>query len=405
MEWQRSGASRRSVLGLMGAVPVAAAGAVVAGSGLASAESSRHGRVPKAMRPGGEYDRYVAERARADEFSGTILVAYGGKPVLERAYGMADKEKSLRNRTDTLFILGSINKSFTATALLQLVQQGKVDLRAKLGTYLDGFPAEIADTVTVHQLLTHTSGVGRSPIQIGPPDPEELAWDTVEEVWEGTLKIIRARPLQFTPGTKWQYSNDGFTVLGAIVAEVSGQSYYDYVRENVFAPAGMKRTDFYTRPQVLAADDIAHSYATRNQTGEGERYDFTTSERFQFVGLPAGGAFSTAGELLKFVMALREDGTLLKKAFAELATSGKAPDVPSDEEPDPLLQCTHYGYGFATSIFNSQRIFGHTGGGPGTGNSYNVYPDLDCVSVILGNYDSAKGSKPMLRMERRLVTN
>ncbi|MEO3838422.1 serine hydrolase domain-containing protein [Nonomuraea sp. B1E8] len=379
-------------------MPVAAAGAVMAGTGPASAESSRRARGPKAMRPGGEYDQYVAKQAGADKFSGTILVAYGGKPVLERAYGMADKGKSIRNRTDTLFNLASIGKSFTATALLQLVEQGKVDLREKLGTYLGGFPAAVAKTATVHQLLTHTSGVGRPPVR--PPDPVEQAWDSVEEVWEGTLKAIRAQEPRFTPGTDWQYSNDGFTVLGAIVAEVSGQNYYDYVREHVFAPAGMERTDFYTRPEVLAADDIAHNYATPNK---GEPFDFTTSDEFPFIGLPAGGCFSTARELLKFVMALREDGKLLRHSFAELATSGKEPDVAPEEEPDPLLQCTHYGYGFATSIYNFQRIYGHTGGGKGVGDSYNVYPDLDCVSVILGNHGSAH-SKPIVQLERRLVT-
>ncbi|MEO3873484.1 serine hydrolase domain-containing protein [Nonomuraea sp. B12E4] len=399
MEGQRSGASRRSVLGLMGAVPVVAAGAAMAGP--ASAEPARRARVPKEMRPGGEYDRYAAKQAAADEFSGTILVAYDGEPVLERAYGMADKDRSIRNRTDTLFYLASIGKSFTATALLQLVQRGKVDLKEKLGTYLDGFPAKVAGTVTVHQLLTHTSGVGRSPIRTGPPDPEELAWDSVEEVWEGTLKIIRAQDLRFTPGTDWQYSNDGFTVLGAIVAAASGQDYYEYVREHVFDPAGMERTGFYTRPEVLASDDIAHSYATDRKTGE--LVDFTRSEMFPFVGLPAGGSFSTARELLKFVTALREDGRLLKRSFAELATSGKEPDVAPDDQPDPRLQCTHYGYGFATSIFNFQRIYGHTGGGSGVGNSYNVYPELDCVSVVLGNYDSSH-SRPLVRVERRLVT-
>jgi CubicO group peptidase (beta-lactamase class C family) len=386
------------VLGLLGAAPVAAAGAVMAGPSPAFAESARGGGVPKGMRPGGEYDKYVAERAAADEFSGTILVAHRGKPVLRRAYGMADKEKSIRNRTDTLFNIASIGKSFTATAVLQLTQQGKVKLGEKLGAYLDGFPAEVADTVTVHQLLTHTSGVGRPPTS---PGTDELAWDTVEEVWEGTLRKIRGLPLQFPPGTKWRYSNDGFHVLGAIVAEVSGQSYYDYVRQHVFAPAGMTRTGFYTKPQILAADDVAHSYTTDSRTGE--RIDFTTSKFHQFVGLPAGGAFSTAEELLKFVTALREDGTLLKHAFADLATSGKTPDVPSDETPDLLLQCSHYGYGFATSIFNGERLFGHTGGSAGVGNSYNVYPALDCVSVILGNYDNT-ASKPLVRLERRLIT-
>ncbi|MEO3876423.1 serine hydrolase domain-containing protein [Nonomuraea sp. B12E4] len=390
------------MLGLLGAAPVAAAGTLVAGQGFASAESARRGQVPKGMRPGGEYDQFVAQRAAAGEFSGTLMVAYRGKPVLERAFGMADKAKSIPNRTDTLFHLGSIGKCFTATALLQLVQQRKVALHEKLGTYLDGFPSEVAENVTVHQLLTHTSGVGRPPN--GPPTKPE--WDTVEEVWEGSLKAIRAQKLRFTPGTEWRYSNDGFIVLGAIVQEVSGQNYYKYVREHVFKPAGMERTGFYTKPQVLAAKDIAHNYTIDRKTGK--EIDFTASPNFSFVGMPAGGSFSTARELLNFVMALREDGRLLRHSFADLATSGKVPDVASDKaddkaEPDSLEQCSLYGYGFATSIFNSQRIFGHTGGGPGTGACYNVYADLDCVSVVLGNYDSDK-TVPLIQLAHRLIT-
>ncbi|WP_220449863.1 serine hydrolase domain-containing protein [Nonomuraea longispora] len=398
MERRSPVASRRSLLGAMGAAPFAVAGGM--GAGPAHAAPSRRGRVPKELRPGGEYDRYVAARAKADEFSGTVLLAHRGEPVLQRAYGMADKAGKVRNRTDTLFNLGSIGKCFTATAVLQLVQRRKVALHEKLGAYLDGFPAEVAKNVTVHQLLTHTSGVGRPPKMTGPPDPEERAWDTVEEVWEGTQKIIRGLPTQFTPGTRYQYSNDGFVVLGAIVAEVSGQNYYDYVREHVFAPAGMRRTDFYTRPEILAADDIAHSYATDRETGA--RFDFTTSEMAPFVGLPAGGSYSTTGELLKFVTALRQDGRLLDHATVELATSGKTV-VPPEEGQDSLLSCSHYGYGFATHIFGGRRLYGHTGGGPGVGDTYNVYPDLDWVSVTLGNYDSS-GTKPILQLERRLIT-
>ncbi|MGW3350817.1 serine hydrolase domain-containing protein [Nonomuraea rubra] len=373
-----------------------AAGAAMAGTGVASAESIPSGRVAKELRPGGEYDRFIAKRAAADEFSGTVLLAHRGEPVLERAYGQADKDRARPNRMDTLFHLGSINKCFTATAILQLVQNGKLALHEKLGTYLDGFTAEIAGTVTVHQLLTHTSGLGRPPVG---PGSEELTWDTVQEVWEGTLKLIRGEPkTRFTPGTRYEYNNDAFTVLGAIVAAVSGQNYYQYVREQVFEPAGMTRTGFYTRPQVLAADDIAHSYTVDRKTGK--LVDFTTSQMFPYVGLPAGGAFSTAGELLKFVTALREDGTLLRHAFTELATSGKTV-VPSEE--DPLLMCSHYGYGFATHIFDFHRLFGHTGGGPGVGASYNLYPDLDWVSVVLGNYDST-ATKPIVAKERRLIT-
>ncbi|MGH9161238.1 MAG: serine hydrolase domain-containing protein [Vicinamibacteraceae bacterium] len=386
------------MLGLLGATPVAA-GAVLAMPGIAQAESTLHGRIPKALRPGGEYDQFIAYLAGQDQFSGIVLLSYRGRPVLERAYGMANKDASIPNQMDTLFGLGSINKCFTAVAVMQLAQEGKISFHEKLGAYLDGFPAEIADAVTVHQLLTHTAGVGRPAKTMEPPTQEELSWDSIEEVWEGNLTIIRGLPLRFVPGTRYQYSNDGFIVLGAIIQAASNQNYYDYIREHVLTPAGMARTGFYTRPDVLSAYDIARPYALDRMSGE--RFDFTTSERFSFVGTPAGGAYSTVGELLKFVRALGQDGPLLGAAFVDLATSGKTV-VPPEGERDPWLQGSFYGYGFGASIFNSRRLFGHTGGGPGVGDSYNVYPDLDWVSVILGNYEEA--AKPIVGLERRLIT-
>jgi CubicO group peptidase (beta-lactamase class C family) len=165
----------------------------------------------------------------------------------------------------------------------QLAQQGKVGFHEPLGTYLNGFPAGVADTVTVHHLLTHTSGIGRRALSTGTP--EGLGWQSFDEVMDGTLAIIRRQTLpRFTPGTRFQYSNDAFFVLGAIVARVSGQSYFDYVRRHVFRRAGMTRTDFYSRPQVLAATDVAHPYATQPS---GTRFDFSTSQFFPFSNGPA----------------------------------------------------------------------------------------------------------------------
>lgn len=167
--------SRRSVLGALGAVPIAAVGLTAAGA--AGAAPGRSRGLSEGLR---EYDRYIAELTAGDRFSGVVLIAHRGQPVLAKAYGMADREQSVPNTVDTRFNLASASKPFTALAIVQLAQQGKLLLHDKLGTHLDGFPAELAEQVTIHQLLTHTSGIGPEPF-----DPTWLSYSKAEE-WEHT---------------------------------------------------------------------------------------------------------------------------------------------------------------------------------------------------------------------------
>jgi CubicO group peptidase (beta-lactamase class C family) len=307
---------------------------------------------------------------------------------------MANKDRPIPNRPDTIFSLASITKPFTAIAVAQLVQQGKMAFTDTLGAHLEGFPAEVANTVTVHQLLTHTSGVGRPAL--GSGTPAGLGWNSFDEVMDGTLAIIRQTPLQFTPGTQYTYSNDGFFVLGAIVAQVAGQSYFDYIRQHVFGPAGMSHTDFYSRPQVLADDTIARPYWTQPS---GARIDATASEFYPFTTGPAGGAYSTVSDLLAFARALTT-GKLLSPAFAELTTGGKVA-VPPPGAPEPASQSLFYGYGHLDAIVNNQRILGHSGSGPGAATRLDIYPGLDWVSIVLSNYDTT--INPIVELERELI--
>src|SRR5262249_58943991 len=128
--------------------------------------------------------------ATQDKFSGTVLLSHEGRPALTRSYGMANKQLSIPNGPDTIFALASVGKLFTAVAVAQLVQRGMVAYHEKLGTYLDGFPAEIADTVTVHQLLTHTSGMGDYWESQAYLDQSET-WTSADEVMDGIMAIVR----------------------------------------------------------------------------------------------------------------------------------------------------------------------------------------------------------------------
>lgn len=379
--------ARRSVLALLGAAPL-----------LAGASHANAGTIPRDLLPGGAFDDFVAARAAVGQFSGTVLLAHRGRPVLSRTHGMSNVDKLVPNGPETRFCLSSITKTFTAVAILQLVAARRVSLRAKLGAYVDGFPPEIADRVTIHHLLTHTSLVGRPPIN-PPPVPGRDSWDDVREAWEATLNFIRGlQPDPAPPGSEYRYGNDGYFVLGAVVEAASGVPYYDYVRDNVFRAARMTDTRFDTRPDVLADDRIARPYWTQQSTGE--RVDFTTHEGFPFVGDPATGAYTTAADLLRFGGALW-DGTLLDRAYTELLAGGKVPTDPADHGTS-LDYLTHYCYGHIATIANGRRIAGHSGSGPGMANNVDVYPDLDWVTIVLSNYDTTV--KPIVEESRRLIT-
>ncbi|MFE7245827.1 serine hydrolase domain-containing protein [Streptomyces sp. NPDC057580] len=386
---------RRSVLALLGAVPVAAGGTwVAAASGTTGPDGSARaastgglppsGPIPPGLRPGGEFDQLIARLAADDTFSGTVLLVHRDRPVLARSYGMADKKRAIPNGPDTVFCLGSITKIFTAVAVAQLAQQGKIAYTATLGTYLDGFPADIAGSVMIHHLLTHTSGMG-DYLQIPGFFEATFTWTSPEQVMDGTLDFIRKAPLDFIPGTKGQYSNSGYHVLGAIVAKVSGQSYYDYVRAHVFGPADMTASDFYTVPQWRADRRIAHPYTSQNQPA-GQRVDALEGHYFFYIGSPAGNAFASASDLVRFKGALLSH-KLLDPVYTELTLSPKVPRAPMPAKPGLPAQFPFDSYATTTAIVNGRWAVGHSGAAPGVSTNLDWFPDLDWTAVILSNYD------------------
>lgn len=247
--------SRRAVLGMLGTASAVAlaprpAFADVPASRGARTPASSSTRVPAGLRPGGELDQLVADKAARDEFSGSLLLTHRGRTVLARSHGMADKQRAIPNAHDTAFALASVTKMATMVAVAQLAQQGALSYREPLGTYLDGFPEPIA-AATVHHLLTHTSGLGDYHNAPGYKEAEGT-WTSPEQVMAGITGFIRGSQPAFPAGAGYAYSNSGYHLLGEIVARVSGTSYYDYVRRHVFAAAGMSRADFVTKPQWRA---------------------------------------------------------------------------------------------------------------------------------------------------------
>ncbi|HEV2913635.1 MAG TPA: serine hydrolase domain-containing protein [Pyrinomonadaceae bacterium] len=260
---------------------------------------------------------YLEERARADEFSGAVLLAKGDHLIFRRAYGLASKEYNVPNREDTKFNLGSINKIFTQVAVGQLIEQGKLSLDDTLGKYLPDYPnRQAADKVTVRHLLDMRSGIG----DFFSPEFDRMPKDKLRAV-KDFLPLFAAAPLAFEPGTKQQYSNGGYIVLGAIVEKVSGEDYYEYVREHIFKPAGMQNTDWYETD--IPTPNMANGY-TREGAGASEKNARRNNVYTRPAkGSPAGGGYSTADDLFKFALALQARALRIPE-FRASATAAQA---------------------------------------------------------------------------------
>lgn len=410
--------TRRSALGMLG-VTCSMAGVGVSTRALARPQERDRGdsegcgrsghEVPGDLRPGGSYDQFLQELAAQDQFSGNVLLAHRGLPVLMRSYGMADKLQGIPNGPNTLFWLASVTKAFTATAVLRLVQNGQIALDATLGTYLSGFTGDAASGITIHHLLTMTSGLADYS-QVPGWRQESKQWNTPADVLDGTMSFIVQEKPQFPPGSGYFYSNSGFVVLGKIVAEVSGQNYWEHMRQNIFVPAGMTLTDFYTQPQVLkmmADGAVAHNYASQHG---GPRVDLLQFGKPLFIGLPdgAGGPYTTTTDLLAFATAL-QNSTLLGPDYVRLALNGKVPLSPRPTPFDQAIQLYFSGYGLTDTLINDRHILSHAGEGPGVTSNLDIYPTLDWVAIVLENYDLQPFGLipdvcPLVKLERQLIT-
>jgi len=224
---------------------------------------------------------HAAERARAGEFAGAVLVARHGKVLLKDAWGRADRKSGKANTPATRFRIGSMNKMFTAVATLQLVEAHKLALDDPIGKHLPNYPnKEVAAKVTVRHLLTHTGGTG----DIFGPEFEEHRLQLREH--RDYLKLYGSRGLTHQPGAHFEYSNYGFVLLGALIEQVSGMSYDDYVRDHVFRRAGMRSTG--SLPESAEVPDRAVGYLRASPSGGGW---VPNTDTLPWRGTAAGGGY------------------------------------------------------------------------------------------------------------------
>ncbi len=315
----------------------------------------------------------LEKESAADRFAGTIIVAKlgngGSKVLFQGAYGLADRERKVPNTLDTKFRIGSMNKMFTATSILQLVQAGKIKLTDPLGKYVTDYPnKDVANKVTIHQLLTHTGGTGDI---FGPDfDAHRLELRTLDDY----VKQYGSRGLRFEPGSRWEYSNYGMVLLGVVIERVTGQSYYDYVAEHVYKPAGMTHSG--SEPEDKTVADRSVGYMKQNGAWT------PNTNTLPYRGTSAGGGYSTVGDLVKFAEALMSH-KLLNAEYTNMLITGKV-DVGNGQM---------YAYGFEDARKNGDGGVGHGGGAPGMNGELRIYPKSGYVVAVLANLDPPAASQ------------
>jgi len=296
-----------------------------------------------------------------------VAVVLNGQPSWSAGFGMADLENFVPVTSATLFRLASVSKPITATAILQLYERGKLDLDAPVQKYCPAFPQKEAP-ITTRELLNHLSGIRHyNPDNKGDiPEDSARHFKSMEE----SLTIFENDPLVAPPGTKFQYSTYGYTVLGCVLEGASAQKYVDYVRENVFVPAGMDHS---------VADDffavIPHRTRWYHKDASGTVHNAGVLD--SSYKIPGGGWLSSADDLAHYESAILND-TLLKRPTRDLMwTPGK---TTSGEVLDYAL-----GWGLETK--NGLSTVGHTGGQQGTSTCIMLAPERRAGIVVLANID------------------
>ena len=336
-----------------------------------------------AQRLQGQLVPTLQSSAAAGTFSGVVLIACDGRSIFSAAYGQANRATGVPIAVSTRFNLGSMNKMWTAVAVAQLIEQGKLSLDAPVGRYLPEISnAAIRDQVLIRQLLTHTSGLG-SYFGHGFLTDHVLVRRAADY-----LPFFINDPLAFTPGSRMAYSNAGFALLGAIIERVSGMSYFDYMQQNVLDRAGMRTAGFLDLHDLPG--DVAHSYGRLPGSQEiGDTIPFLEAR-----GGPAGGAYAAAADIVAFSRALWT-GRLVKTGLANEFTEGKVAMGPG----------LKYGYGFGEGSLNGWRHVGHNGGAPGVGTEFLSFPDLGLDLVVLTNVNMPVATDVIMRAAQILTSS
>ena len=318
-------------------------------------------------------DEYMSANARMGKFNGSVLVAKDGKILLQKGYGWRDASKRVAHDGHSIFQIGSITKQFTATIILYLQERGKLSVKDKLSKYIPGFPN--GDSITIEQLLSHTSGVYNYT-----RDAKFMATEAVKPITiDSLIRVFKNKPLDFTPGARFSYSNSGYVLLGYVIQKASGKPYEQMAREVIFRPLQMQHSGF----DFKALKDPARSTGYFSLTGDTVLSPIVDSS----VSYSAGAIYSTTDDLFKWHQALYTEKVIkqfsLQKAFTPVKDK--------------------YGFGWVMDTVSGKAVIMHNGGIFGfTSDMLRVPADSACI-ILLSNKSENLG--PLTRTIFKILYN
>jgi CubicO group peptidase (beta-lactamase class C family) len=308
------------------------------------------------------FDQITKNRADTKRFMGNVLVAKGDHVLFEKSYGSANMEWNVPNTAESKFRIGSVTKQFTAASILLLEERGKLKTEDLVSTYVPNAPAAWSK-ITIYHLLTHTSGI---PSFTGFPEYEQF--QTQPTTPEKLLAFFRDKPLEFEPGSKWNYSNSGYEVLGYVIEKVTGQTYQHFLDENIFKPLNMTDSGYDSNSLVIPHHAYGYTPGPHGIRVAGY-VDMT-------VPYSAGALYSTTHDLLKWERALF-GGRLLKPASLQKMITPFKND---------------YGCGLTITTINGRKRIEHGGGIQGFNAEVAYWPDDQMTVVVLANLNGSAAS-------------
>jgi len=325
-----------------------AAIALLCFASLAPAQSSTSDPTPRMQQV---IQSYVDNKT----FMGTVLVAKDGKIILNQGYGSADLEWNIPNTPSVKFRLGSLTKQFTAASILLLEERGKLKIDDPISNYMPDAPPAWSK-ITIYNVLTHTSGI---PSFTGFPDYSTTEWKDTTPA--DLVARFRDKPLDFEPGTKFNYSNSGYVLLGYLIEKISGQTYADFLQQNIFTPLNMTDTGIDTNAAILP-----HRAQGYTPSPKGIHHAGYISMTIPFS---AGALYSTTGDLLKWEQGLFGGKLLTPASLTKMTTPFKS----------------DYAFGLSVRTVDGHKVITHNGGIEGFSTSLNYYPDDKLVVIVLSN--------------------
>ena len=304
-------------------------------------------------------DELLKAYANQSRFNGSVLVIKDGETLLDKGYGLSNVKENLSNNPNTIFQVGSITKQFTAAIILKLQEEKKINIQDKLSKYFPGYPN--GDSITIEHLLTHTSG-----IYSYTNDREFMSSKvSIPHTRQQMISLFKDKPLQFTPGTKWRYSNSGYLLLGYIIEDLTGLTYQEAVRQYIFNPLQMRNSGF----------DYTQLNNQQKATGYSQLVDEMNTSATSIdstISFASGSIYATTADLYKFQQGIQSHAIISKSTLEKAST--------------PFMN--NYGYGFEIDSVAGKRIIGHSGSIHGFVSNMVWVPGENTVVILLNNATS-----------------